>query len=186
MSLFGRLKGFLGPSLGQRLSQVNQNKINNFVRKKLSISATQAFDTLNNKTKLALINAYRGSLNTVNKSDINTFRKHQNALRGPTNYGQVGRRAAAAFDVAARHGAVGLAAPIALAGNAGYQGGRAAAAAARAAAEAASKKYRNVTNTVSAKYSKLSGRNTNQRVANLNAKVKTLEARVISLEGLIR
>ena len=199
MNYFRSARGFLGrmagPAIGQRLSQVNQNKINNFARKLTNNNAKQAFDSLpNNKTRLALINVFKGSSNPVSKSDIIAYIQHQSVLKGQTNYGQAGRKAAAIAGYAAQRGALGAgvlaAAPIGLTGYAGYQGGRAAARGAQIFADAASKKYGNVKNTVSAKYGQLSGRNTNKRVANLSAnvnkRVSNLNNRVAILEARVK
>ena len=196
MDYFRSARGFLGrmagPSLDQRLTQINNNKIANFRARKVRNNAKDVFDTLNKKTKLDLIKVYSRSTIPVSTNVIQGFIEQQNVLRGRTNYANVGRKAAAAIDVAARRGALGAgvlaAAPVGLTaatigglGYTGYQGGRAAAAAARAAAAAASKKYGNVKNIVSAKYGQLSGRNTNKRVANLSARVIKLEAQVRSM-----
>ena len=187
MSFFGRAKEFVGrmagPSYGQRMSQVNQNKINNFARTKINAMDTRdIFKGLNKNTQLKVMTI----LKRLPKK-LYTYNDLRDALPAARFSGSVNqsmaRKAAAAAGYAAQRGAVGLAAPIGLTaatignlGYTGYQGGLAAAA-------AASKKYGNVKNIVTGKYNQLSGRKTNQNVAKLNANVKTLEARVSLLES---
>jgi len=204
---FGRL---IGPSLDQRTSQLNNNKISNFKSKKLPNSnAKNAFDAIPNKnTKLALVNFYKGGSNSISAGDIGYFLTHRTRIRVPTNYAQAGRKAAAAGGYLAQRGGLALAAPVAAAGGltaatlgglgyAGYQGGRAAAQGAqilgkatvlgaKAFAGAASNKYGKVRNTVSAKYNQFSGRNTNQRLQALSNKVNSLERRLNNIAPRIR
>jgi outer membrane murein-binding lipoprotein Lpp len=196
MSFFGRAKDFVGrmagPSYGQRLSQVNQNNINNFTRTKLNAMDTKdTFKGLNKNTQLKVMTILKRL-----PQNLYTYNDLQDALTAARFSGSVNqsvaRKAAAAAGYAAQRGALGAgvlaAAPVGLTaatigglGYTGYQGGRAAARGAQIFAGAAGKKYGNVRNIVSGTYSKLSGRNTNQRVANLNAKVKILEVQVRAL-----
>jgi hypothetical protein len=182
MNYFRSARGFLGrmagPAIGQRLSQVNQNKINNFARTKFNAMGTTkaTFKGLNKNIQLKVMTILKRL-----PQNLYTYNDLQDALTAARFSGSVNqsvaRKAAAAAGYVAQRGALGLAAPVGLTaatigglGYTGYQGGRAAAAAARAAADAASKTY-----------GKVSGRNTNQRVANLNARVTKLEARVKSM-----
>ena len=198
MSYLERATDFVGrmagPSYGQRMSQVNQNKINNFARTKINAMGTRViFKGLNKNTQLKVMTILKRL-----PKNLYTYNDLQDALPAARFSGSVNQsvagKAAAAAGYAVQRGALGAgvlaAAPVGLTaatigglGYTGYQGGRAAAAAARAAADAASKTY-----------GKVSGRNTNKRVANLNARVNKrvsnlnnrvtiLEARVRSLEG---
>jgi hypothetical protein len=187
--LLGRMAG---PSIGKRWSQVNQNKINNFARTKFNAMDTNAtFKGLNKNTQLKVMTTLKRL-----PQNLYTYNDLQDALTAARFSGSVNqsvaRKAAAAAGYAAQRGALGAgvlaAAPVGLTaatigglGYTGYQGGRAAARGAQIFAGAAGNTYGKLKNTVSAKYSKLSGRNTNQRVENLSARVKTLEAKVRSM-----
>jgi hypothetical protein len=195
MGLFNRAGDFLGrmagPSRGNEMTRVNNNKIAKF-RLKLTNNAQAAFEQIGNKKmKLALINVFKGSGKNVNASDIQSFLTH--GLQGQTNYGHLVRQAAATGRVVVRHGAAGaagaVALPLAMLGDAGLKGGQAAAQGARVLGNATVRgakafagkvdnTYGTVRNTFSTKYSKLSGRNTNKRVTNLTTRVTKLEERL--------